>query len=273
MFLKSLLLVGTALGLSVVCSAQPNTNIRLINPPGLSKSTGYSHIGEVKGGKMYFISGQVSSDSLGNVIGKGDIKTQTEHVYCNLEKALQAIGATYQDVVKFKDMSKINEFREVRNRLFNEKYYKNQANRPVSTAIGVTELFNPDWLLEIEATVVLPNQSMMTAEQVVQGNLNAYNARDIERFMAYFSPNIEMYNFADNKLTAKGLADVRKIYAELFDLSPKLHSQIVNRIVFDNKVIDHEYITGRRGSDTPVELVLIYEVKDGKIVRITAIRR
>lgn len=275
---KYVFLVGIMLCLTAVGRAQSNPNIRFINPSSLSQSPGYSQIGELKGGKIYFISGQVSNDSLGNVVGKGDMKAQTEQVYANLEKALRAIGASYQDVVKFgiylKDMSKINEFREVRNRLFNEKYYKNQTNRPVSTAIGVVELFNPDWLLEIEATVVLPNPSLMlSAEQVVQANLDAYNARDIDRFMEYFSPNVELYNFADHQPTAKGQVELRKIYQELFNASPKLHSQILNRIVFDNKVIDHEYITGRRGSDTPVELVLIYEVKEGKIVKMTAIRK
>ncbi|MCU0325956.1 MAG: RidA family protein [Spirosomaceae bacterium] len=132
-----------------------------MNPDNLSKSPAYSHIAEIKGGRIILISGQVANDSLGNVIGKGDMRLQTEQVYKNLEKALKAIGASFGDVAKFgiyiKDMSKIAEFREVRNRLFDQKYYKNQPNRPVSTAIGVTELFHPDWLLEIEATVVLPN--------------------------------------------------------------------------------------------------------------------
>jgi enamine deaminase RidA (YjgF/YER057c/UK114 family) len=153
------ILFSICLLLSNVIYAQSSSNIKFINPDNLSKSPAYSHIGEVSGGKIIFISGQVSNDSLGNVIGKGDIKLQTEQVYKNLEKALKAVGATFGNVVKFgiylKDMSKIAEFREVRNRLFDTKYYKNQPNRPVSTAIGVVELFHPDWLLEIEATVVL----------------------------------------------------------------------------------------------------------------------
>jgi hypothetical protein len=113
----------------------------------------------------------------------------------------------------------------------------------------------------------------MTVEQVVQHNLDAYNARDIEQFMADFSDDIEMYNFNDGKLTAKGKTAVRKIYQELFDLSPKLHSTILKRIVFDNKVIDHESIIGRRGSTETLEMVLIYEVKDQKIVKTTAMRQ
>jgi hypothetical protein len=63
------------------------------------------------------------------------------------------------------------------------------------------------------------------------------------------------------------------VYKELFDLSPNLHSTIVKRITFDNKVIDHESIVGRRGSDGIFEIVLIYEVKDNKIYKITAIRK
>lgn len=140
--------------------AQSNPRLKFINPPGLSKSPAYSHIADISGtARIILISGQVSADSLGNIIGKGDMRKQTEQVYQNIEKALAAAGATFGDVAKFsiyiKDMSKIGEFREVRNRLF-ERYYPNQPNRPVSTAIGVTELFHPDWLLEIEATVVLP---------------------------------------------------------------------------------------------------------------------
>ena len=113
----------------------------------------------------------------------------------------------------------------------------------------------------------------MTPEQVVQQSLEAYNNRDIEKFMALFSDDIEMYNFNTGKLTAKGLQEVRKIYQDMFNVSPKLHSDILKRIVFDDKIIDHEYITGRMGSDTPLEIVLIYEVKAGKIVKTTAIRK
>lgn len=113
----------------------------------------------------------------------------------------------------------------------------------------------------------------MTPEQVVQANLDCYNRRDIDGFMSYFSPDIKMYNFADNSVTIEGLEQYRKVYKELFDLSPNLHSTIVKRITFDNKVIDHESIAGRRGSDGIFEIVLIYEVKDNKIYKITAIRK
>lgn len=113
----------------------------------------------------------------------------------------------------------------------------------------------------------------MTPEQVVQANLDCYNERDIEGFMAFFSPDIKMYNFADNKITIDGSEQCRKVYKELFKLSPKLNSTILRRIVYDNIIIDHESITGRHGSEEIFEIVLIYEVDNNKIVKITAIRK
>lgn len=113
----------------------------------------------------------------------------------------------------------------------------------------------------------------LSPEQVVQKNLDYYNARNIDGFMSLFSEDIVFVNFADGQVTLSGLAVCRKMYQELFDLSPELHSTIVQRIVFDNKVIDHEYITGRRGSKEPVELVLIYEVRNDLIYRVSVMRK
>jgi hypothetical protein len=114
---------------------------------------------------------------------------------------------------------------------------------------------------------------IQTPEQVVQTNLNCYNNRDIEGFMSSFHHDIKIYSLGESIPTVVGTLQVRKLYKELFDLSPKLHSTILKRIVFDNKVIDHESIVGRRGSADIYELVLIYEVRDEKIFSITVIRK
>jgi hypothetical protein len=117
------------------------------------------------------------------------------------------------------------------------------------------------------------SSQMLTPEQVVQKNLDFYNARNIDGFMSLFADDIKFYNFSDGKVTITGLDECRQIYKELFDLSPDLHSKIIQRIVFDNKVIDHEYITGRKGSKDVVELVLIYEVKNDLIYKVTVMRK
>ena len=112
----------------------------------------------------------------------------------------------------------------------------------------------------------------LSPEQVVQKNVESYNQRDIRGFMECFSPDISLYTFPDPDPTLEGLEAIQKFYKQLFEASPKLHSTILKRIVFNNKVIDHESIIGRRGSDVPLEIVVIYEVTEGKIFRLTAIR-
>lgn len=122
--------------------------------------------------------------------------------------------------------------------------------------------------------ITLPSMAQnKSPEQVVQQNLDYYNNRDIEGFMRCFSEDITIYSFDDHKITASGLEEVRKLYTTLFDASPTLHSTIVKRIVFDNKVIDHESIVGRKGSQDILELVLIYEVKNDKIYKVTVMRK
>lgn len=119
---------------------------------------------------------------------------------------------------------------------------------------------------------LLMTAQISSPEAIVQANLDAYNAHDIQAFMSYFSDDVAMYNFEDGKQTAKGIENVRAIYAPYFKASPTLHSKILKRTVFDNKVIDHEYITGARGG-APFEIVLIYEVKEQKIIKMTVIRK
>ena len=127
--------------------------------------------------------------------------------------------------------------------------------------------------LLFSAIVYSQNQKKMTPEQVVQENLDFYNNLNIEGFMTSFSDDIKMYNLGDPTPTVIGREAVRKVYTGLFERSPKLHSTILKRVVIGNKVIDHESITGRNGNADVLELVLIYEVKDQKIFRITVIRK
>ena len=113
----------------------------------------------------------------------------------------------------------------------------------------------------------------ISTEQIIQSNLDAYNNRDLEKFMSWFSDDVEMYNYSEMKLVASGKSAIEKLYKELFAASPNLHSTILKRIVFDNIVIDHESIVGRKGASELLEIVMIYEVKDGKIFKMTSIRK
>lgn len=122
-------------------------------------------------------------------------------------------------------------------------------------------------------TVLLSLSLMiLSPEQVVQKQLDTYNARNLEAFMSVMSDDVTLVNFKDQKTLASGHQQVKDIYANLFEKSPNLHSQVLNRMVLGHQVIDHERITGRMGSKETIELIVIYEVKNEKITKITILR-
>ena len=105
-------------------------------------------------------------------------------------------------------------------------------------------------------------------EKIVQKQLDAYNARDINRFIATFADNIELLNYP-NKEFLKGKQKMKESYAGYFEATPDLNCEIKNRIVIGNKVIDEEYITANGQN---FSAVAIYEVENGKITKVTFIR-
>ncbi len=131
---------------------------RLINPLELSVPTGYSHVAVAPPGRTVFVSGQIAFDPTGRIVGKGDLRAQGEQVYQNLYAALAAAEATFTDVVKMTTFvvdltpEKAAVMREIRARFLPE------AHRPASTMVGVTSLVNPDLLVEVEVTAVLPDR-------------------------------------------------------------------------------------------------------------------
>ena len=120
--------------------------------------------------------------------------------------------------------------------------------------------------------IKMKNLKNLSPEQIVQKQLIAYNNRDIASFMALFSDGFKCYDYHSGELTIDGFADCQKFYQSLFDLSPNLHSTIIKRVVLGNTVIDHEHIIGRKGSNEILEMILIFEVKEEKIHKITVIK-
>ena len=103
----------------------------------------------------------------------------------------------------------------------------------------------------------------MNPADVAQRQLDAYNARDIDRFVAEFSETVQVYRLPGAEPVIVGRAALRAHYAgQRFNL-PKLHAELLGRIVMGNKVIDHERITGAR--DEAYEAAAIYEVRDGLV--------
>jgi enamine deaminase RidA (YjgF/YER057c/UK114 family) len=73
---------------------------KFINPQTMHQPTGYSHVVEVTAGRPIYIAGQVALDLTGALVGPGDIRAQTRQVFQNLQAALQAVGAGFEQVVK-----------------------------------------------------------------------------------------------------------------------------------------------------------------------------
>lgn len=104
-----------------------------------------------------------------------------------------------------------------------------------------------------------------TPESVVQRQLDAYNARDIDALMATYADDAQQFEYPDT-LLASGAAKVRERTEARFE-EANLHARLIKRIVIGHIVIDHEEVT-RTFPEGPgrIELVAIYEVRDGKIV-------
>ncbi len=102
-------------------------------------------------------------------------------------------------------------------------------------------------------------------EQIVQEQVEAYNSRDIEAFLSFYSDDVKLYTYP-NKLDSDGKAAMREGYASFFKNAKVLNCKITKRIVTKNIVIDEEDI---QYNDTKFGGVAIYEVENGKIVKVT----
>ncbi|MDE0795889.1 MAG: RidA family protein [Alphaproteobacteria bacterium] len=103
-------------------------------------------------GDTVYVSGHVSQDENGNVVGEGDMTAQTRQVFANIEAVLAESNATMEDVVKITtyitDMSHYAEFNAVRAEVFPN------AGMASATVAGV-ELVLPEYLVEVETIAVI----------------------------------------------------------------------------------------------------------------------
>ena len=139
---------------SSLLAACTTTGASFVNPPGLQKPSGYTHVVDVPAGRTLYVAGQVARDTSGTLVGGRDMRAQAEQVFRNIQTALESRGATFADIVQLtayvRDMSQLAAYREVRERVLG-------ANpRPASSLVGVAALANDDYLLEVEVVATLP---------------------------------------------------------------------------------------------------------------------
>ncbi len=131
-----------------------------LNPKELFHPPFFSHTVAVSGPvKTVYVSGQVSYDRDGFVIGRDDMRAQAEQVFKSLTHNLRAAGATWSDVVKMNgylvkmNHESVNLYREVRARYIDAK------KMPASTLVGVKRLVHEDLLVEVEVIAVVAEQA------------------------------------------------------------------------------------------------------------------
>jgi 2-iminobutanoate/2-iminopropanoate deaminase len=126
--------------------------IRSPSLPAQMRGGAFSSGVEAPSGRMVYVSGQVSMDAEGNVVGEGDIKAQTEAVLEHVKTVVEEAGGGMEDIVKLTvfitDMGLYDEIHEVRRRYFEEPF-------PASSMVEVSALIDPRLLIEIEAIAVV----------------------------------------------------------------------------------------------------------------------
>jgi hypothetical protein len=102
--------------------------------------------------------------------------------------------------------------------------------------------------------------------EIVQRQLDAYNARDIEAFMACWAEDAEFYAFP-SELLARGAAQIRERHVARFK-EPNLLGRLISRTAVGNMVVDREVVT-RTFPEGPgsVDVIAIYEVEGESIRR------
>lgn len=130
---------------------------RLTAAPGISPGPGYAHAVTVSG-RLAFVSGQVAVDAEGRLVGPGDLTAQTAQALRNLERVLAALGAGWEDVVRFGwyvvDATQVQTIRDVRDEFIRPAL--GDRPNPASTLIQVAALFRPEFLVEVDAVAALP---------------------------------------------------------------------------------------------------------------------
>lgn len=116
----------------------------------------YSHVVVASGESLVFVSGQLARDKSGNIVGPKDMRAQVRQVGENLRNALEAAGATLDDLVKtttfVTDIDEFFKHVDVRHDYLG-------VSLPASTTVEVRRLSHPDLMVEIEAIALLKSKA------------------------------------------------------------------------------------------------------------------
>jgi enamine deaminase RidA (YjgF/YER057c/UK114 family) len=136
-----------------------NGLVEHLHPEALPKNPTFTNVVAVSGPvKTVYIGGQNAVDPNGEIVGKGDLAAQTEQIFRNLESALAVAGARLEHVIKFTLYLVVGQDLMPGFEVY-QRAWGGRPNPPLVTAAFVSELAHPDFLLELEAVAVVPEEA------------------------------------------------------------------------------------------------------------------
>lgn len=131
---------------------------RTTNVAGVATSPNYAHAVTVTG-RIAFVAGQIALDADGALVGPDDVTAQAAQALANLHAVLRELGADWPDVIKFGwyVVDAPTAVPAVRAAIEAQIVPMLGTVRPASTLVAVAGLFRPDLLIEVDATVALPD--------------------------------------------------------------------------------------------------------------------
>ncbi|HEY4384599.1 MAG TPA: RidA family protein [Ktedonobacteraceae bacterium] len=130
--------------------------VQYLNPDHLHKNRAFTQVVSVTGPvKTIYVGGQNALDEQGNIVGRGDIKAQTQQVLANLRQALAAAGAEPEHIIKWSVYLLQGQSMQEGFAAF-QQFWGYRPNPPAITGFYVAGLANPDFLVEMEAIAVVP---------------------------------------------------------------------------------------------------------------------
>jgi enamine deaminase RidA (YjgF/YER057c/UK114 family) len=145
-----------------------------LNPDGLPRNPAFTNVVVVRGpARTVYVGGQDSVDATGAVVGVGDIGAQAEQILRNLRTALAAAGARIEDVVKWNVYVVQGQDPRPAFEAF-QRTWGERPNPPAITLAFVSGLAHPDFLMELDAIAVVPDehaeQHQLPHDVTVRGN-------------------------------------------------------------------------------------------------------
>ena len=199
----------------------------------------------------------------------GNIGTLHASSYIQEIEAMKKSGISYIDIIKACTINAAKGFGLDKN--IGSVEEGKLADLIILNANPIEKLSNLNKIYEVIKSGKAVNIKKIleeSPEQLVQRQVNAYNARNIDAFTDTYADDVRIYNFPET-LSIEGKDQLKERFESIFKNVPNLYCEIKNRIVLGNKIVDREHV---RFNNKYSDVIAIYEVTNGKISKVTFIR-